>query len=147
MEDDLPLSAHLDRSRVTEWAELSALAGSFATLDTGATLVVPPERADGTIGGFPYYRYSDGVSHAVRLLDRVGAVSPHADWRARAVPDHTKPGGLTPDEAVLAATGIVRGERFCDGTIAEAARTGLLEAVVVALAVWYRANDRDDEFP
>jgi hypothetical protein len=53
------------------------------------------------------------------------------------MPDQRVSGALSPKQAVLAATAVVRGERFCDGTIDQAARNGLLHAILKSLATWY----------
>jgi len=41
-------------------------------------------------------------------------------------------------DAVRLATTIIRSERFGDGNIGAAVNTGALQAVVAALAAWYR---------
>ncbi|MFJ5719636.1 DUF6508 domain-containing protein [Streptomyces sp. NPDC093149] len=56
-------------------------------------------------------------------------------------------GRLGPADAVRAATAVVRGERFSDGTIAEAVESGLLDAVAESLCAWYEGvadGGRDD---
>jgi hypothetical protein len=41
-------------------------------------------------------------------------------------------------DAVRLATTIIRSERFGDGNIGAAVNSGVLQAVVAALAAWYR---------
>ena len=41
-------------------------------------------------------------------------------------------------DSVRLATTIIRSERFGDGNIGAAGSTGVLQAVVAALAAWYR---------
>lgn len=56
-------------------------------------------------------------------------------------PPAVPPGGLlSPADAVRAATAVVRGERFADGTIADAARSGLIDAIAEALCTWYETE-------
>ncbi|MFI6587648.1 DUF6508 domain-containing protein [Embleya sp. NPDC050493] len=136
--DDLTTALHLDRTQA--WAELTSLADDFvAPAADDVVWTRPPQAEDGVLT-LAYPDYSDRVNRAVELLYEVGAVTPRADWTASRQPDHRKAGGLTPDEAVLAATQVVRGERFCDGTIGTAIADGLFHVVLATLVETHRAH-------
>jgi hypothetical protein len=47
-------------------------------------------------------------------------------------------GKVSAADAVRLATTVIRSERFGDGNIGAAASTGVLQAVIAALAAWYR---------
>jgi hypothetical protein len=53
------------------------------------------------------------------------------------MPEVPPDGRLRPADAVRAATTLVRGEHFSDGTIAKAVESGLLDAVAASLRAWY----------
>lgn len=133
------------------WAELLRLADDFATPTNDIDRAVPVRDDGGVRPDYPegYSVHSALVDRAVELLYAVGAVTPRADWTAHPLPDHRKPGGLTADEAILAATGVVRGERFGAGVIDTAVTNGLFDAILTTLAVWYRDTvpSRHDGIP
>ncbi|MFI1584514.1 DUF6508 domain-containing protein [Embleya sp. NPDC020630] len=139
-ESRLTAALHLDR--VDAWAELASLADDFATAAADDVAWTRPRETEAGAFVLAYPNYSPRVNRAVELLDEVGAVTPRADWTTTRCPDHRKPGGLTPDEAVLAATHMVRGERFCEGTIGTAVTDGLLHAILVTLAATDRRTHR-----
>lgn len=147
MRDEVPaeiggLVARLDTSNHDAWDELLRLASDFAAPQEDDVTWIPPKQLNDGVRhvGFPIY--SAWVNSAVELLYEVGAVTPSVDWTKHRCPDDCKPGGLTPDEAVLAATHVIRGERFCDGRIGTAVTDGLFHAVLVALGDWYRDTTR-----
>jgi hypothetical protein len=83
-------------------------------------------------GGYP--AYGPRVDAVTQALSAVHAVTPAYAWADFAEPDLAPDGTLTPGDAVRTATAVVRGERFCDGTIATAWKSGRLFSVVRALA-------------
>lgn len=73
------------------------------------------------------------------LLVALGTVTPAYWWRAFLPRAMDPDGTFTPGDAVRAATTIVRGERFSDGTIGQAYLDGTLYAIAAALVGWYHA--------
>lgn len=143
MRDEVPaevggLAAGLDTSKHDAWDELFRLAQEFAIPREDDVAWVPAKQRDDGVWHGGHRVYSARVDRAVELLYEVGAVTPRANYTRHRYPDHRKPGGLTADEAVLAATHVVRGERFTDGRIGVAVTDGLFHAVLVVLGAWYR---------
>lgn len=95
------------------------------------------ESPDGVLTS-AYPIYSERVRLATSALAEVGAVTPAYDWMQLPPVDVPADGALSPADAMRIATAIVRGERFGDGTIGEAVMDGTLQAVLAALAAWYR---------
>jgi hypothetical protein len=84
--------------------------------------------------------YSKPLLRAVHALNSVGAVTPEHRWMDNQYPVFRRGDRLHPADAVRAATAIVRGERFCEGTITAAVNAGLLDAVADSLRAWYAAS-------
>jgi hypothetical protein len=120
---DVELLAGLDRS--------GAAAGAWVVLHSFASgWTVKPEDVVDQDGSPAYGPRVDAVTGA---LSAVRAVTPTYHWTAYAEPTLAADGTLTPADAVRAATAVVRGERFSDGTIGAAWKNGRLYAVVHAL--------------
>ena len=97
-----------------------------------------PERP----GQLPYPDDGARVQAARNLLQAVGAVTPVYHWMQQQPPALDAAGKVSAADAVRLATTVIRSERFGDGNIGAAMNTGVLQAVVAALAAWYR--DRPD---
>lgn len=93
-----------------------------------------PERP----GQMPYPDYGARVQAAWTLLQEVGAVTPMYHWMQQVPSALDAEGKVSAADAVRLATTIIRSERFGDGNIGAAVNTGVLQAVVSALAAWYR---------
>ncbi|MEU5425935.1 DUF6508 domain-containing protein [Streptomyces olivoreticuli] len=142
--DDGTLLAQLDTTaaRAEAWERLLTIATEFADLphaddDYGWT---KSERGpQGVVrGGYPVY--GERVERARGALVEVGAVTPTYPWMHHCPPRADTAANLTPADAVRLATGIMRGERFSDGTIGAAVESGTLQAVLASLAAWYRSR-------
>ncbi|MCP3742633.1 DUF6508 domain-containing protein [Rossellomorea sp. BNER] len=83
-----------------------------------------------------YPAYSKRISKVITLLSTVGAVTPLYHWMDQGLPDYSSNSALSVADAIRAAF-VVRGERFSDGTIANAAGIGLLDAILNVLIKWY----------
>lgn len=119
--DDATLLAGLDVT-AQAWSDLLRLADDTAALISTAD--------------------SSEVDLACRALYAVGAVSPAYDWmHLPAVAAPPQGTDLSPADAVRVATRVIRGERFCEGTIGQASKDGLFQSVLRALATWYRSRD------
>jgi len=143
--DDRTLLAqlHLAPSHDDAWRRLTAAAEDFADEPQadGDTCWVQSTRGSDGIVTVGYPEYSARVQRACRALAEVGAVTPAYPWmehRPPALPDDGSPPG--PADAVRLATTIIRGERFCDGTIGQAVERGTLQAVLSSLAAWHHAR-------
>lgn len=86
----------------------------------------------------PYPDYSARVQAARKLLQEVGAVTSVYHWMQQQPPALDAEGKVSAADAVRLATTIIRSEWFGDGNIGAAVNTGVLQAVVAALAAWYR---------
>lgn len=144
---DAELVAQLNTaaSQAAAWARLLAVADEFAALphtEDDCRWRRPEQGPDGVIViGYPVY--GERVRRACDLLYEVGAVTPAYDWMRRpapALPDDGAP--PPPADAIRLATATLRGERFADGTIAQALESGALQAVLASLAAWHRAQSR-----
>ncbi|WP_436778227.1 DUF6508 domain-containing protein [Yinghuangia sp. YIM S09857] len=132
------LTDALDTGNHDAWHELLQFVPDFATPQNDEVTWIPPKQRDDGVWHIGYPVYATRVVRAMELLYEVGAVTARVAWQNGAWPDHRKPGGLTPDEAVFAATRIARGDRFDEGTLGRAVTDGLFHAVLVALGGWYR---------
>jgi hypothetical protein len=145
--DDAALLAQLDTSAGNSdcWRRLLLLADDFAAVahrDDDSRLVPPADNADGSFSA-PYYKYGPRVAEAIDVLYGVRAVTPAFHWMQHPATRTPDPGSqLAPADAVRLATSLVRGERFNDGLLADAAERGLLQATLASLAAWYRAAIR-----
>ncbi|MEY9849687.1 hypothetical protein ABH940_006797 [Streptacidiphilus sp. BW17] len=123
--DDATLLAGLDRESEPArqaWRALAEYATGWA---------VEPGDVEWTGGCATYGARVDALTQA---LVAVGAVTPAYAWTSFTEPDLAPGGTFTPGDAVRAATAIVRGERFCEGSIGTAWKSGRLFAVVRALS-------------
>ncbi|WSQ09208.1 DUF6508 domain-containing protein [Streptomyces sp. NBC_01231] len=134
--DDRRLLAQLDRDDAAAWQELAdafdALTDEDRDVKWGGGHTLP----SGAIH-VPFPLYSKPLQRAVASLHRVGAVTPEYRWTDSPMPEVSPAGRLRPADAVRAATTLVRGEHFSDGTIAEAVESGLLDAVAASLRAWF----------
>lgn len=123
------------------WHRLTAAAEEFATrphAEDDAHWQRGTSRADGVVTvGHPVY--GPRVQRACQALSEVGAVTPAYHWtqhRPPALPEDGSP--LAPADAIRLATTLIRGEPYCDGTLAQAVEHGTLQAVLASLADWHR---------
>lgn len=134
--DDQRLLAQLDRDDAEAWRELADAFDALTDEDRDVQWGGGQKSPSGAIH-VPFPKYSEGVHRAVHALHRVGAVTPEHRWMDNPMPTPRPEGGLRPADAVRAATAVVRGEKFCDGTIDKALKSGLLDAVADSLRAWY----------
>ncbi|MFB8035995.1 DUF6508 domain-containing protein [Streptomyces sp. NPDC056004] len=137
--DDRRLLAQLDRGNADAWRELSQALAALTDEDRDVRWTEGGRQPDGT-WRMSHPIHGERLDRLVRALPAVGAVTPAYLWRDNPPPAVPADGRMGPADAVRAATAVVRGERFCDGTIAEAARNGLLDAVARSLCVWYETE-------
>lgn len=122
--DDATLLAGLDVT-APAWSDLLRLSDDVAALTS---------TSDGS--------EVDPVDLACHALYAVGAVSPAYDWMHRpAVAAPPQGADLSPADAIRVATAVIRGERFCEGTIGQAIKDGLLQSALRSLATWHRGRD------
>lgn len=136
---DEDLVAELDADRTAEWFEVCVLADDFTELCEDITWVPPQEQADGAVT-MGYASYSDRVDHAVELLYKIGAVTGRYNWPEHGIPGFEGSRSLGAADAVRAATGFVRSDRFIEGNLGGFVENGQFGAVLSALAAWYRAT-------
>ncbi|MFF1648217.1 DUF6508 domain-containing protein [Streptomyces sp. NPDC058240] len=144
--DDRRLLAQLDRENADAWRELRSALAALTDEDRVVRWSEGGKQPDGT-WRMSYPLHGERLQRLVRALPAVGAVTPAYLWRDNPPPAVPADGRLSPADAVRAATAVVRGERFSDGTIAQAAGDGLLDAVAESLCAWYEAvadGSRDD---
>ncbi|MFJ7489993.1 DUF6508 domain-containing protein [Streptomyces sp. NPDC097727] len=144
--DDRRLLAQLDRGNADAWRELREAQAALTDEDRDVRWSGGGQQPDGT-WRMSYPRHGERLERLVRALPAVGAVTPAYLWQDNPPPAVPAGGRLGPADAVRAATAVVRGERFSDGTIAQAAGSGLLDAVAESLCAWYEAvadGSRDD---
>jgi Family of unknown function (DUF6508) len=102
-----------------------------------------PAASENSSATFPYPVYSDTVEEIQSLLHDLDVIVSF-DWPAWDGAAHYPRGeGLASApvaEAARVATVVVRGERFCDGTIAQAISDGTLNAVLGRLRRWFEAE-------
>ncbi|MFE7466014.1 DUF6508 domain-containing protein [Streptomyces sp. NPDC057499] len=138
--DDRRLLALLDRKNADGWRELREAHAALTDQDRDVRWSGSGKRPDGTVRiGHPVH--GPRLLRLVGALSGVGAVTPAYLWMRNPPPAVPAGGRLGPADAVRAATAVVRGERFADGTIAQAAGNGLLDAVAESLCAWYAATD------
>ncbi|MFE3944771.1 DUF6508 domain-containing protein [Streptomyces sp. NPDC059118] len=138
--DDRRLLAQLDLGNTGAWRELREALAALTDEDRDVRWSASGRQPDGTrLMGYPIH--SGRLRRLVGALAAVGAVTPAYLWQDNPPPAVPAGGRLGPSDAVRAATAVVRGERFCDGTIAQAVGTGLLDAVAESLCAWYAAVD------
>ncbi|WP_441251735.1 DUF6508 domain-containing protein [Kitasatospora sp. McL0602] len=128
---DAVLLAQLDRSRTAEWLRLGELVRGWAVEEEDVVWSLKP-------GVMPYPVYGERVTTVCELLASLGAVTPRYHWMAFPLPPLSREETYRPGDAVRAATAVVRGERFGDGTIGAAHFDGTLQAIAAALVAWYQ---------
>jgi hypothetical protein len=126
---DAELIAALDAERTDSWHTLLRLDEDFRQR---------PHADDDCVWLPQYPEYGARVDEACRVLVEINAVSPKYPWARLEPLTFDTEAKLTPADAIRLATAIVRGERFCYGNIEQALNEGMLQAVVAALADWYR---------
>lgn len=131
--DDGALLGALDTRQVAAWSSLAGLDEDFR---------VRPHADDDVVWSRQYPEYGARVEAARRLLDDIGAVAPGYAWMQHEPPALGADGTVSPADAVRLATTVFRSERFGDGNIAQALGAGVVQAVVAALAAWYRDGGR-----
>jgi hypothetical protein len=146
-DDDRRLLAQLAPHDSPAWRELAeafdALTDEDRDVKWGGGHKLP---SGATHVSFPLY--SKPLQRAVDALSAVGAVTPEHRWMGVPMPEPPPEGQvLDPADAVRAATAIVRGERFCDGHIAESVKKGLFDAVAVSLRAWHASAVPAPEAP
>lgn len=134
--DDAQLVAQLDRTRDAAWSQLRVLVSSGALKSRKVRWSETKRTPDGAFV-VPYPLYDEQTNLAVELLSAVGAVTRLYHWMDHPSPQPSPTGEFGTADAVRAATAVVRGERFCDGTIASAAQDGTLHAILASLILWY----------
>lgn len=127
--DDATLIAALDTERTDAWRALMELDQDFQNR---------PHADDDCVWPSQYPQYGARVEKACRLLGELGAVTPLYHWTQRKPPALGADGTVSPADAVRLATRVIRSERFGDGNIGGALNAGILQAVIAALAAWYR---------
>ena len=132
--DDATLLTALAPRQADAWRGLAELDEDFRARPHADDDCVWPERP----GHLPYPDYGSRVRAAWRLLEEVGAVTPVYPWTRQQPPALDAEGKVNAADAVRLATTIIRSERFGDGNIGAAVDGGVLQAVVAALAAWYR---------
>lgn len=132
--DDATLVMALDLKAADAWRALIELDKAFRDRPHAEDDCVWPERP----GQMPYPDYSSRVQESWSLLTDVGAVTPSYDWMKQKPPAFDPERKLSTADAVRLATTIIRSERFGDGNIGAAVDAGVLQAVIAALAAWYR---------
>jgi hypothetical protein len=131
--DDATLIMALALKQTDAWRALVELDEDFRARPHADDDCVWPERP----GQMPYPDYGSRVQVAWKVLEEVGAVTPVYPWMRQQPPSLDAEGKVSTADAVRLATTIIRSERFGDGNIGAAVDTGVLQAVVAALAAWY----------
>jgi hypothetical protein len=138
--DDQRLLDQLAPAGHSSWRELAEAYDALTDEDRDVTWGGGEKSPSGAIQ-MPYPVYSEPLRRVVRALTEVGAVTPEHRWMDNAMPEAPADGRLMDvADAVRAATAVVRGERFSEGTIAHAVKDGLLDAVVASLRAWAAAQ-------
>ncbi|HET9380113.1 MAG TPA: DUF6508 domain-containing protein [Streptomyces sp.] len=139
--DDRRLLAQLAPHGSDAWRELAEAFDALTDEDRDVKWGGGQQQPNGARHvAFPLY--SKPLQRAVSALSGVGAVTPEHHWTAVPMPQPPPAGQtLAPADAVRAATAIVRGERFCDGHIAESVEDGLFDAVAVSLRAWHTSGE------
>ena len=132
--DDATLITALDLKQADAWRALAELDADFLARPHADDDCLWPQRP----GQVPYPDYGARVQAARDLLEEVGAVTPAYPWMQQRPPALDAEGKVSTADAVRLATTIIRSERFGDGNIGAAVESGALQAVVAALAAWYR---------
>ncbi|MFF2325501.1 MULTISPECIES: DUF6508 domain-containing protein [unclassified Streptomyces] len=140
--DDRRLLARLDRENTDAWRRLREGLAALTDEDRDVRWSKGGRQPDGT-WRMSYPLHSERLERVVQALSAVGAVTPAYLWQDNSPPVVPLVGRMSPADAVRAATAVVRGERFSDGTIARAAGEGLIDAVAESLCSWYETGNGD----
>nr|WP_236655284.1 DUF6508 domain-containing protein [Streptacidiphilus carbonis] len=133
---DAALLEGLDRDRTDAWETLAGHVRDWQVDDEDYTWEESSRRPDGSWQlGYPVY--SKRVDSIHFALSAVGAVTPAYHWMTFAPVQLSREETFSPADAVRAATQVIRGERFGDGTIGAALLDGTLFAIAAALVGWY----------
>ncbi|MFG2373620.1 DUF6508 domain-containing protein [Streptomyces sp. NPDC048504] len=131
-DDDRRLLAQLDHGAIEAWQELADAYAALTDDDRDVRWGGGEKNANGATQ-WPYPVYSKPLWRVVRALWGTGAVTPEHRWSAAPPPTVPPDGRLRPADAVRAATFLAVGERVNEGSVDEAVRSGLFDAMVVAL--------------
>ncbi|OLZ66684.1 hypothetical protein AV521_27800 [Streptomyces sp. IMTB 2501] len=137
--DDRRLLAQLDHGNAEAWQELADAYAALTDDDRDVRWGGGEKNANGAIQ-MAYPLYSRPLWRVVAALWGIGAVTPEHRLSASADPTVPPRGRLRPADAVRAATLLAAGERISEGTVDEAVRSGLFDAMVVALLAWHAAQ-------
>jgi hypothetical protein len=139
--DDLRLLNALDRDNAAAWQELADAFDALTDEDRQVPWGGGEKGANGAIQ-VPYPIYSEPLWRAVTALWDVGAVTPEHRWTAYEWPKAPPDGRMHPADAVRAATAVLVGDRIDNGTIDEAVKSGLFDAVGSSLRAWYAGQQQ-----
>jgi hypothetical protein len=139
--DDAGIVAAMAAGPAESWRRLFTAAEA---LRTGAHASwCQPSSPEGVLV-FPYPVYSETAEEIQRLLYDLHVVIVSFDWRtwdgAARYPRGEGMASAPVADAARLATVIVRGERFCDGTLAAAISDGTLNAILARLRRWFEAE-------
>ncbi|GAA0933497.1 DUF6508 domain-containing protein [Streptomyces thermoalcalitolerans] len=134
--DDQRLLDQLKPADHPAWQELAEAFDALTDEDRAVEWGGGQETSNGAIH-VPFPVYSKPLKRAVQALWDIGAVTPEYRWTGNPLPQVPPSGRLDPADAVRAATAVLRGERFCDGMIEDAVKSGLLDAVADSLRAWH----------
>jgi hypothetical protein len=136
--DDAGIVAAMAAGPAESWRRLFAAADALRE-GAHASLCFPSS-PEGVLV-FPHHVYSDTVEEIERLLYDLHVIIVSFDWPAWAAAKRCPPGDEIASAPVAYAarltTVIVRGERFCDGTLAVAISDGTLSAILARLRRWF----------
>jgi hypothetical protein len=138
--DDQRLLDELRRADAAAWHELADAFDALTDEDRNVQWGGGEKGPNGAIQ-WPFPIYSRPLWRAVTALFGVGAVTPEHRWTAYPIPDAPPDGRLHPADAVRAATALGVGERICEGTVDEAVKNGLFDAVGRSLRAWYEGRN------
>ncbi|WP_030157143.1 DUF6508 domain-containing protein [Glycomyces sp. NRRL B-16210] len=139
---DADIVARMAAAPAAAWERLFALADALTEADFDVPWGGGQRTPSGAIT-MPFPMYGDTVQEIRNLLGEV-AVTPF-DWPAwlSAHPEALSPEAIAaagPATAARAATAVLRGERFSEGTIEAALRDGVFTAILERLRRWYTAE-------
>ncbi|WP_436492883.1 O-acetyl-ADP-ribose deacetylase [Actinokineospora sp. HUAS TT18] len=136
---DDEIAARLAERPDEVWLALFAAADALTPEDSAVKWGGGQSTPTGAIQ-LPYPIYSTAVNALTSALSQVGAVVVY-DWMHWPEIDPATLDQAPVATAARLATKIIRGERFCDGTIEHALNNGSFAAIVARLRKWYE-NER-----
>jgi hypothetical protein len=137
--DDERLLAQLHRERSDAWRELAEAFDALTDADREVRWGGGEQRPDG-VHPVAHPVYTEALLRAFHSLTGVGAVTPEHRPAEDPLPTAPPGGRMHPADAVRAATFLVLGERISEGTLEEAVRSGLFDAVAASLRAWGSAG-------